>query len=241
MDLPKIFTWVFACISAVAGLLYCEEWYRKKYPKKGGDAVIAKPKTSPDQNKLQSFAAFLMVGSAVVFTISGCLWVTGLENRISIAEKNKRIANPNLHCSLVHGAIAPPFETTPVSVFYQLKVVNSGSPSIAWRWRLAITLTTGQVIELDAPEHPMNETFVNPATKQLTIQFDNSTYLPNLLLENPIATGAGKVGWIVFRVDTATQEDLQRIGNRFVLKFEDCEGNVTSITNVLTQKGGVLL
>src|ERR1035441_863506 len=34
--------------------------------------------------------------------------------------QNRKIASPNLHCSLVHGFVVSAFETTPVSIFYQL-------------------------------------------------------------------------------------------------------------------------
>lgn len=151
---------------------------------------------------------------------------------------NKGIASPNLHCSVVQGAIGKSAASDSGSVNYQLKVVNSGSPSIAWKWRLKIILTTGQTVEAEASENPHVNTVINPITKQQTAIFENFNYLPQTLLENPLGTGAGKVGWIVFSFDTATEDDLQRIGNKFILEFEDSEGKTTTHTNVLTKKGG---
>ena len=63
---------------------------------------------------------------------------------------------------------------------------------------------------------------------------------PNPNLHCSFVDGGITSAWLAFSIDTATQDDLQRIGNRFILKFEDCDGNVTSITNVVDQKGGRL-
>ena len=152
----------------------------------------------------------------------------------------QRAIPPNLHCLFVQGATCTSFNGSPPSVFYQLKVVNSGGPSIAWKWNLKITLTTGQVMNMDATENPFTQTFMNPQTKEFVSRFEPTAYLPNILLENPLQPGAGKTGWVVFKVDQASDDDLQRIGNKFILKFEDCNGIETSITNTLTEKGGIL-
>jgi len=148
---------------------------------------------------------------------------------------------PSLHCSFINGSVNPPHNGSPPDVFYQLKIVNSGNKqSIAWRWNLRITLTSGQIIDLDAVETPFNQTFISTQTKQQVSQFDNNTYLPNLLLENPIQSGAGKKGWVAFVVGTAAFEDLTRIGNKYILTFQDCDGSETSITNMITEKDGLL-
>jgi hypothetical protein len=149
--------------------------------------------------------------------------------------------HPRLHCSFKSGIVAAAYNGSQPSIFYQLKIVNSGGQqSIAWKWNLKIILTTGQLISADAAETPFNQTFFNPDTKQQISQFDNSGYLPNLLLENPIQSGAGKTGWVVFSVNSADQNDLTRIGNKFILTFQDCEGNESAITNVIVEKGGIL-
>ena len=145
---------------------------------------------------------------------------------------------PKFHCSLTEGAIEPGWEGSPVSVLYMLKVVNSGGPSVAWRWKLKAEVA-GEVITVDARETGLNEVLFDPNTKQQSAKLDNASYLPNCLLETPVGNGAGKSGWVVFAFPTATADDLGRIGNRFTLSFEDCNGVITSITNTITQKGGV--
>lgn len=235
MDLAKIFTWIFAALGVVgtlvgivAGLLYIEEWKRNKYPKPGAGVMIDASPKSPTWNKLKSLAMILIVVSVLGVTISGTFWVNGLEEKLSavqgqstmlenrtfsIEKQFSEFSTPSLHCSLVGGGVLAAFGTTPPTILYQLKVVNSGSPSIAWKWRLEITFTTGQVIKIDATENPSGEVLINPNTKEQSGKLDNSNYLPNALLENPLPTGAGRRGWIIFPVNSATQDDLQRIGN----------------------------
>jgi len=221
--------------------------------------VTAELSKSPIRRRLKSAAMLLVTISVLGVTISGTFWMNSFERKIIATEKQsselaqsiKQIddrtfniekqfsdfSSPSLHCSVVQGAILQSYQGSVPRIIYKLKVVNSGSPSIAWRWHLVVTLTTGQNIDVDASENPASETVVNPPPNGPSI-FDNSNYLPNTLLENPIATGAGKAGWVGFEMNTATADDLVRIGNQLVLSFEDCKGNVISITNVLTKAGG---
>lgn len=201
----------------------------------------------------------LMFVSLVGFVISGWFWVNAIakdtsdsknqssELGISVKQLDARtfdierqfsaFSTPNLHCSLVSGGIPGGIYGGPCRILYQLRVVNSGSPSIAWRWHLRVKLNTGQAIETDANEVPSWETLINTNNQQQMV-LSNDTYLANSLLENPIQTGAGKIGWITFSINTATLDDLSRIGNEFILSFQDCRGKITSLTNIINQSGG---
>jgi len=181
------------------------------------------------------FWAGCVVFGTIALAVINAGMITPIKDRLA----NLRIASPNLHCSFISGAVGGSVNGSPPNIFYQLKIVNSGSPSVAWKWNLKIILTTGQIIALDATENPSFQTIIDPNTQQQS-KFDNGQYLPNIMLENPLQSGAGKSGWVSFRVDTATEQDLERIGNRFIIQFEDCDGNETCITNIIIQKGGIL-
>jgi hypothetical protein len=147
---------------------------------------------------------------------------------------------PDLHCSLSQGAVLTPYGTTPPMVLYLLKVVNSGGPSIVWNWKLRATLAGNEKIEVNAAETPVTESFINPANNQFMFRLESTNYFPTALLDEPLANGAGKHGWVEFPISTAAYDDLTRIGNVYVLEFQDCRGNVTSMTNYVTQAGGKL-
>lgn len=178
-----------------------------------------------------------ILGSGLFGLILATLFVAAAE-RVSPSGAPKR-SGPELHCSVQHAMIMSAYGATPVAVFYAVKIVNSGSASVVWKWNLVVRLTSGQVLSADASEDSATETVVDPNTKQM-VTFQNSEYLPNTLLENPVPTGAGRKGWLTFQFTKATEQDLGRIGNTFVLKFEDCNGNATFVTNVMTESGALI-
>jgi len=144
---------------------------------------------------------------------------------------NKQTASPDLHCEIVTIGTGHS-EEQKGEVLLFVRIVNSGSPTIVWKWRLGLELTTGQKFESLAPDNQVVGT-VTSQSQRPPMTLDVNHYLPNMLLESPIQTGAGKFGWVAFVFSDVSQSDLERIGNKFTLRFEDSEGKRTEITKAL--------
>jgi hypothetical protein len=127
--------------------------------------------------------------------------------------------------NVITGKTSPDGSET--SLTFMLRVVNSGAPSIAWKWHAKVQIASGQSIEAQADENP--QILKNMAGKQMPeLDFSAEKYLPNILLESPLPNGYGKLGWVFFRFNNISFDDLGRIGNKFTVQFEDSEGKVTS-------------
>jgi len=143
-------------------------------------------------------------------------------------------AVPNLKCQIDGVAIQPNGSNSPDTwMQFGLKIVNDGSPSVAWKWKARVEFSTGGSIESTAPENPtIGSQILNGQTNFIPAEY----YLPNSLVEKPIERGAGKVGWVgfVFADPNYSIQDINAIGSRYFLSFEDCRGRVT--TAIFTNK-----
>jgi hypothetical protein len=124
------------------------------------------------------------------------------------------------------------------SLTYAIKVVNSGLPSIAWRWHAKVQLVSGQIFEADAAENPQSLVSLSQKKDQPELRFEPGNYLPSILLESPLATGSAKMGWVMFRFNNLKPEELNRIGNKMELTFQDSEERITTDSFVLSQNLG---
>jgi len=101
-------------------------------------------------------------------------------------------------------------------------VRNSGSPSIADNWSLAInSLTKGSIIPegLQLPDAAALE-FIDPKTKQ---QFSYSGHdaLYEKTFQNPVPQGSVVRGILLYRVKGYTTDDLDHPGTSYELSFTD--------------------
>lgn len=130
-------------------------------------------------------------------------------------------------------------QSLPTGVTLLVTIVNSGAPSIAWKWKLKIKLASGHVREAVALTGPSNATLVSEVgNKPITLTTDR--YLPNRLLESPVSTGSAKVGWVSFQFDNITHDEIKRIGTEFVVEFQDSEGRTTTATCSMETSGRLL-
>jgi len=149
-----------------------------------------------------------------------------------IQEKISTTQTPNFHCEIVNGQNLK-FADGTSQVVLVMKIINSGSPSGAWKWHLKIELASGQVFETDASENP---SVISSVSKEVPIPFPASTYLPNILLETPISNGSGKMGWVGFVIADISADDIERIGNKFTISFQDSDGRVTQASETIVKK-----
>ena len=140
-------------------------------------------------------------------------------------------AVPDLRCEIFYVGLQPiNIEQTQTMLTFWVKIVNDGAPSIAWRWKCRIEPIIGQVIEAKAAENPSILTLLGD--KGQTNGFTPpESYLPNSLLEKPIERGAGKMGWVGFTISDPNfnTDDINRMGNRFYLSFEDSHRKTTTL------------
>lgn len=111
------------------------------------------------------------------------------------------------------------------------KVINNGSPSIAWNWRLTAVLASGQRITVDAQRTSTPPTLVSDKGAP-SITPPESDNLLKSLSDAPLSRGAAKTGWLVFIFEDGLYEELNRPGVNLILELEDAEGKTTSDTAV---------
>ncbi len=177
-----------------------------------------------DRQKTTIFWTAGIAGGTIILMIFNLAFIEPLKQ-----EKSK----PNFKCerpSIIIGAT----DDDKTTVTYILKVVNSGVASIAWKWHLKVTLVlSGQTFETDADENP--QSLVNKSSKNTETTLESKDYLPNALLESSLGTGSGKRGWVIFRFDGISMQDMNRIGNKFTLTFQDSTGNIITDEHLMLE------
>ena len=150
-------------------------------------------------------------------------------------------STPNLQAQIIGGAVGKSTDGT-ISIIYFLKMVNSGSQSVAWKWHTKIGMESGPLIEGNANEGPSQFYFAITDSKTnipslSTPTLPNDAYLPNMLLESPLSTGSGKEGWVCFNFRDYMAEDFgERVGNKFTVSFQDCDGKITEPSAIIRKR-----
>ena len=174
--------------------------------------------------KRKFFIGGLIIIGVILYMLCGTI-IQGVR-RISTVQ----VSNPNFRCEVVNGDLVKTIDGNN-QVVLMVKIVNSGSQSIAWKWHLKLDLVSGQTMEADASENPSNI-----GIKDGPVVLPAGTYLPNVLLESPISNGSGKKGWVGFVLKDISPEDMERIGNRFTLSFQDSDGHVIEASETIRKK-----
>jgi hypothetical protein len=183
----------------------------------GKEGKISKPKRKH----------FWIVG-AVCFFLLAHLFVV-LTNSLAVGGKSSA---PNFACEITdnvsitdmsHEPTNPPVSS--IAIFH-LFVLNRGTPSVAWKWKCTAQLLSGQTVVANASPNRQVIMSTNAFTKTLTT-LDTTSYLPNILFEDPLGTGSGKQGWVVFNFGAGLTDELSRPGVKFTVEFEDSKGNKT--------------
>lgn len=104
--------------------------------------------------------------------------------------------------------------------FMIASVTNRGTPSIADGWSLAITLTTGQVVTT-SPHHVL---VLNLNGR--VFRGEDSLVAKALV---PIAMGAKVRGTLMFSMTGVTPQDIARVGTKYMLRFNDFQGNISTV------------
>ena len=189
-----------------------------------------------------AFWACGIVGLTAILAIAHITVVKPIQEELS----TQKTAPPFLQCQLESffcgqgtfassNAVDGKMQKEVVDMVFFVKVVNSGSPSIAWKWKLYGTLFTGQSIEANADASA--STMVQMLKSGQELKLDPDRYLPHVLAEDPIGNGAGKEGWVVFPIDGVSVDDLNHYGNTFTLEFQDSLGKKTQAVHHSTSKG----
>lgn len=82
MDWERLLTLISGAIAAIAGALYCEEWYRKKYP--GGKMSTPSPSSTVTVSRwttITKFLPVLTVACCLLYTIFGAIWIYKITHR----------------------------------------------------------------------------------------------------------------------------------------------------------------
>lgn len=169
-------------------------------------------------------------------------WITGVIGGTilllliysALVQGNSGTIKPDIHCTIVAAncGVAPykqPFETESkniTSVILWARIVNNGSPSSAWKWRLKTQLISGPPIYSDTMEAPVLYFPSRPGAQPITL--DSGQYLVWQLMDNPLPRGASKTGWIAFTFDESLFDEFKRPGVKLTLEFEDIEGKTIS-------------
>jgi hypothetical protein len=153
----------------------------------------------------------------------------------ALARGNSSSNRPEMRCTLLQAdcGVAPykqPFESQAknvISVILWARIVNNGSPSSAWKWRLKAQLVSGPPVDSDTLETPVLY-FPAPRSGQQPVTLDSGQYLMWQLMDNPLPKGASKTGWIGFTFDESLFDEFKRPGVKLSLEFEDIEGKTIS-------------
>jgi hypothetical protein len=172
------------------------------------------------------FWATGIVGFTIVFLILNFGVIKPIHGQ------NQRVPIPNFHCEISNGWLLKE-ASGKNQVVLLMKIVNSGGPSIAWKWHLKTELASGQSFDSDASENPSQ---VYADTEHRTAILKTDTYIPNILLENAVSTGSGKRGWVAFDVSDISAEDMERIGNKFTISFQDSNGCIFQSSRTVAKK-----
>jgi hypothetical protein len=186
--------------------------------------------------RVSQFCAGFFPVVIFAFMFSGWLWVNGLEKKFGATLSKDA---PNLQCYIFQPALGRDTNSDSTIVILQLRIINTGAPSIAWNWHLKIEMPNGQAAESYAPfspYQPLSRT-INSDVGRPAINFDADKYIPNALADNPLGNGAAKTGWIVFSFPHSSQEDLNRSGNKLILDFNDRDGKKVISDIVLSPVG----
>jgi hypothetical protein len=163
-------------------------------------------------------------------TIAFCILNFGLIK--PIRGQNQKVPIPNFHCEIANGFLSKEADGK-IQVILLIKIVNSGGPSVAWKWHLKTALTSGQSFDSDASENPSQ--LFSSADRQTPV-LKSDTYIPNVVLENAVSTGSGKKGWVGFDVSEISPEDIERIGNKFTISFQDADGRIFQSSRTVLKK-----
>lgn len=182
----------------------------------------------PERRKF--FIGGLIIIGIILYGLCGSI-IQGLKS-VGI----QQASNPSFKCEIAGIRFGRSDENSSAKAVYFLRIVNSGSPSIAWKWKTKVKISDGPTIESNASEEPRYDIF-HSTTSTNESTFGPQNYLPYALLESTLGSGSGKLGWVEFQFDTVNPEDLQRIGNVYTVQFEDSKGNITTSEFTISSKG----
>jgi len=113
-----------------------------------------------------------------------------------------------------------------VNMLLVAKVDNSGLPTVAWNWKISVLLPVGgSPIPATIPS-----VFIQSTEPLPTVMGPYYVKMEDQLIQamavNPLPTGAGKIGWLVFNV-----AGFNEMPNGAIVKlsFEDVFGRETTL------------
>lgn len=199
-------------------------------------AVIIKARTGKEmtvKHILKFWIACCLCG-----TIATSVAHTGVIKPIIDQLSYEKAIPPQLQSEITFLSVEKAQRNSPPSIVTLLvKMVNGGGPSVAWKWHLHVQPDFGQALDTEAsplPTIPISTALI----ENQGIPLDANHYLPNILLENSLSTGSGKVGWVQFPFDNISVEDLTRYGTTFTLEFQDAARKKITTTYRISGKVG---
>jgi hypothetical protein len=124
-----------------------------------------------------------------------------------------------------------------INMLFIIRVVNKGAPTTAWNWKASVTLPGGGKMDAQIPSiahfgsgsgdtsSPMPPLPTAYGPYKLKME-DN---LLGALASSPLASGAGKQGWVVVHVNGLTEPPT---GATFTISFEDVFGRQTKVEDL---------
>jgi hypothetical protein len=113
-------------------------------------------------------------------------------------------------------------DSNAIPIIFPFYVLNRGAPSTTLEWRCDVRLLSGQVVSSGASP------FRRIEAGDTNAPYSTTNYLPALLCETPLGTGAGKSGWVGFVFPAGVIKEIKRPGVVFEVSFEDAQRNKTT-------------
>ncbi len=117
-------------------------------------------------------------------------------------------------------------------------IVNRGAPSIATSEKLIVKLQDGRQIIAKMMMPPLSPVVhMGGAKGYPDVVLKSSDYLPNKALDQPIAQGSGKEGWMMFIVPEASRDELESDGAELLFQCRDIDGKPVDAPAVPIKRG----
>jgi hypothetical protein len=154
----------------------------------------------------------------------------------SLEVKLDSLSKPKLTARIQSIALGQPQGKRGVTSFVMVvEVTNVGMPSIADQWKLkVISKGKSHTGALQAMPKQLVLTGLRPGER---VVYTATQALYNISVKDPIATGAKKIGVLLYFVDVPWAEATKDF--EVVLTFVDVTGKECTATNLAKDKGGV--
>jgi hypothetical protein len=153
----------------------------------------------------------------------------------AVSYATKSTAQPQLSATIdrIHVMGAAQITSAPehahyVALLFVISVKNSGTPSVADRWKLSISLAgaKGDLEAIGIAIQPNSIMQVNDNVTKKAINYVGVDALYNKAVMTPISTGAIVRGLLLWIVDNVSEAALTSPGTQYHLSFVDILGKV---------------